>query len=265
MNHKIYYSVFLRKSMTIKPILCFILLILYCGFFSTKASADEYPDGYWIWAGRTVPDFHSSSKPILYIHQGTFERCVKQACKQRAFIFNQSGLAPHPLKGNAIWIVFRLEALIDKEILIRTYLSAKHRWESHGNHVIGLQLDFDSPTKKLESYCLYLENLRPELKNSKLSVTGLADWSVNANTETLNRLAKVSSEIIFQLYNGNSKIPNLDQYAQKLLEGTLPFKIGILETQEDILINSIRLGKYYRGTVIFLQKRANYEKNRITN
>ena len=61
--------------------------------------------------------------------------------------------------------------------LVDEYQSVKLEAQKSGQRVVGLQLDYDCPTKHLQEYALFLKNLRAVFpRENIISITALLDW-----------------------------------------------------------------------------------------
>ena len=82
------------------------------------------------------------------------------------------------------WLVANLPADLQSKVTQYQHLSKDDlvRWQAAGNHVAGLQIDFDAATRGLGSYAAFLAQLRRRLPGHyRLSVTGLMDWSAHGD------------------------------------------------------------------------------------
>ncbi len=224
----------------------FIILLLAL----SGAGPNRSVEGYWFWAGQSVltPPVRSG---YYYIHQGTLERSSSKTPEK----FVAQGAAPVKTSAEAIYLVFRIEALEQEESLAKAATYLGERWEVSGNTVLGFQIDYDSPTEKLEEYSAFLQKFRALIpERYRLSVTGLADWAANASEENIQSLAGSADEIVFQLYNGRRPIPHLESYLRRLRNMSMAFRLGLLEGMPDPLTEApeIRSNPNFQGFVYFL-------------
>ncbi len=127
------------------------------------------------------------------------------------------------------------------------------RWKAAGNTVEGVQIDFDAATRGLGSYAEFLRTFRSRLPtDTKLSVTGLLDWSSQGNSAELNALAGVVDEIVLQSYQGRSTIPGYETYIARLSRLDMPFKIGLVQNGEWRAPASLARDRDFQGYVVFL-------------
>ncbi len=209
---------------------------------------------YWVWAG--IRPETGMEKSVLYIYQGILRKTEEGPSYERL------GLFPHPLKQN-IYIVYRLSGgLPSAEEIVKLFEVNAGFWIHHDVNVIGLQLDFDSPTSKLLSYSDFLSQVRAHLNpDYKLSITGLGDWVLFGHKNSLQTIEKNTDEIVFQLYQDRHHFADIERYIHKLMHLDMPFKVGLLNHQSpEIYINKLRESPYFRGAVIFVQKQ-NKEKS----
>ncbi len=74
-------------------------------------------------------------------------------------------------------------------------LGQVQRWRDAGNPVVGIQIDFDTRTQYLHEYADFLRDLRQRLPaDLRLSITGLMDWSSNADPAAIAQLKGVVDE-----------------------------------------------------------------------
>lgn len=111
--------------------------------------------------------------------------------------------------------------------------------------VVGLQIDFDSPSGKLKDYSDDLTLLSCSLKkifpSQDLSVTGLTDWLTKKD---VHRMSGVT--VYFQLYQGSAEHLDADMHLGRLSKVQFPFFIGLLpkqalsEEQRNLLVKNNR-------------------------
>lgn len=211
----------------------------------------EREKGYWIWAG-ALPPAHLYAHDVLYIHQGLIKRNQKGNPE-----FHQQGLFPSPQISKKIYLTIRMEMMDRSEQFLALLDLLIQRWTREGNTLMGIQLDFDSPSKKLDLYIDYLRWVRIHLpKNLRLSVTGLADWIAQPTPSHLTDLSQVADEVIFQLYEGRSPIPSLSDYLKRIEKLKTPFKLGILPSMiyDDPRFENIEKLPNFKGWTVFLKK-----------
>ena len=229
-----------------------LLILFFAALFvyPTSGKCEELP-GYWFWAGRSVLN-EAPVHSLYYIHQGTLERGSKTG---RSLLLRPHGAAPVKTSSAGIFLVFRLERIEVDQSFLDIVTSKLKTWEGKGNRVLGIQIDYDSPTRALIPYVDFLRRLRRDLPPEyQLSVTGLADWAANASEDSLLALSGVADEIVFQLYNGRKGIPDIPRYLRRMTTMQLSFRIGLLNNQEISLEEREKLQKnpHFRGWVYFL-------------
>jgi hypothetical protein len=225
------------------------VLILISSSYVLVALANENVKGYWIWAGISPNSVPATGD--LYIYQGLITE------KQSRAVFLRKGLYPHPIETKGLYLSFRISGeLPDPVEFKKLVMAVTADWEKHEVLVKGIQLDFDSPTSKLSKYKNFLLNFRQVLPQKyKVSVTGLGDWLVDRDQNTLKEITKVTDEIIFQLYQGRRPLPNIDFYINKLIAIKYPFKAGFLgQHQNQKHIATLNMTPYFMGAVIFTQR-----------
>jgi hypothetical protein len=249
-----------KEVVSIKLIV-FILLTLLPFFlitdiYNSKYSLKAKKNSYWVWAGISIADVPSSDAP-LYLYQGLIT-------KENEYIrFLHRGLFPHPLPNRNIHLVFRMNFLDKSSAFTNTILAIVDDWNYHGNHIKGIQLDFDSPTAKISEYAKFLKEVRNKLPQEyELSVTGLGDWLISGTPDSLSSISKNVNYIVFQLYHVNRPLENMELYFDKLGKLNFPFKIGLLNNTSSIIPDNsfLNYNKFFLGKIYFLQKiKVNYK------
>lgn len=217
-------------------------------------SANAETPSYWVWAGHTLASFPADAP--LYIHQATFERPPKRSGRSirpgSVFRVRRQGVGPIEMPHRELWLTYRVEGLVAPQQLVDLFLADASLWTHRNNAIVGLQIDFDSPTKRLGDYAKLLREVRAGLKPEyRLSVTGLADWAANAPDAALAEIAQSVDEIIFQLYRGRTPIADFERYVSQLSRVAVPYRVGILESQRNSIPAAVLNSGYYRGAVIF--------------
>lgn len=218
-------------------------------FFYPKPINRNYFKEYWVWAGILPENIPPSN--TLYVYQGVSIQ------KEGEKYFVKKGLFPHPINAKALYLVFRIEGgLPEPANLTNIILIYIAEWQKYGTNIVGIQLDFDSPTAQLLKYNEFLVVFRKLLPlNFKISITGLGDWVRSGNTQILSAMTKSIDEIVFQLYQVRKLLPDINLYIEELTKMRFPFKIGLLANQP-LQVNIVKLlnNPYYLGEIIFLQK-----------
>lgn len=224
--------------------------LLFIYIFNVKVAMANLnsPDGLFIWSGISIPK-EISRKQVLYLHQGTL------LIKHQTTHFLPQGPSPRPGLYNPIYLTIRIQTLNLKPSFHNSLRLIVESWRSKGANIVGIQLDFDSPTSKLDLYADFLEEVRQKLPPLvRLSITGLADWASSGDQTVLRRIRQSADEVVFQLYNGRQAIPDLNAYIKSLSKLKQPFKIGLLKKMDfsEQRFKKIVENKFYRGHVWFL-------------
>src|ERR1700759_4658061 len=136
------------------------LLLLYCVLLSCASGAAETVeaskyDAFWLWGG-VAPQPVLALARTVYVLQGQIETQPGNPSQVR---FIAQGVAvPHRQRAE-IWLAYRAHTLRWTPREFSIMLSQLRRWQSAGNHVIGVQIDFDARTLHLQEYLLFLEQL----------------------------------------------------------------------------------------------------------
>lgn len=225
-----------------------LLLSLFTAAATPFTQENEAYQAFWLWGGINPAQIPATAQR-LYILQGSIQATGKNTAR-----FQRQGVLVHTLPA-PIFLVYRFETLIWNLSIRQSILNQIQYWESHGQTVLGIQIDFDAKTRYLDRYESFLRQIRADLPpNYQLSITGLLDWSQNAAPTVLQNLADCLDEVIFQTYQGKRTIPQYQAYLNSFAKLQIPFKIGIVEDgiwdrQNEQWLATL---EYYRGMVVFL-------------
>lgn len=212
---------------------------------SHKVYAHDY-QAFWLWSGvNPQPALQQANQ--VYLHQG------EVVIRQRAAWFQKMGLPSSRLTLPAMWVTVRITTLDVPDDILAILIDLPRRWAAAGNQVIGLQIDFDAGTYRLDDYAGFLRRVRTKLDpNFALGVTGLLDWAKTGSIQQLNALP--IDELVIQTYQGRSTVNQYSRYLPALLQLRLPFKIGLVQHGEwdPQWEQYLAASPFYRGEVVFL-------------
>ncbi|MNN00253.1 hypothetical protein D3C81_1128390 [compost metagenome] len=212
--------------------------------------AEDY-DAFWLWSGVAAQPVLARAHS-LYVLQGQISATRRGGVRLIA-----QGIAIPRLTRGEVWVVYRAHTLRWNEDIHRTLLAQLRRWRRAGNPVVGVQIDFDARTRYLGEYAAFLHDFRQRLPaDYKLSITGLLDWSSNAEPEAINQLKGVVDEVVVQTYQGRHSIPDYAAYLPRVSRLQLPFRIGLAQYGKWQAPDYLARSPWFRGYVVFLQNPA---------
>jgi hypothetical protein len=223
-----------------------LLLALTAGAAAAETVEASRYDAFWLWAGvRPQPVLDRARRVYLLqseVRPGDTTRLIAQRP------------ATPSVRGAEVWMVVRVETLDWPPAIRQRILADLARWRAAGNRVQGLQIDFDARTRHLGDYAAFLTGLRRDLPaGCQLGVTGLLDWTPNADPKALDALAGVVDEIVIQTYQGRHVVPNYGDYLARLDRLKIPFRIGLLQGGDWRAPEGLTSNPYFRGYVVFLK------------
>lgn len=228
-----------------------LLIVVLLGVSSPRILSAETVDAarydaFWLWAGVEPQPVLAKAKAV-YVLQGEIEGAPEpRMVAQRA--------ATPRIPDADVWIVYRVETLRWTPRIHAQLLAQIERWRAAGNRLVGVQIDFDSGTRHLDEYGVFLRDLRARLPaRYRLGITGLLDWSANGDPEDLRALEGVVDEVVLQIYQGRRVIPGYERYLARLGGLTIPFRVGLLQGGEWTPPPNIAGHPSFRGYVVFLQ------------
>ncbi|MBN9787081.1 DUF3142 domain-containing protein [Pseudonocardia sp. TMWB2A] len=201
-------------------------------------------DAFWLWAGVKPQPVLEQAKRLYILEAEVVGRPGRLAAQREA--------APR-LGTLPVFLVIRVETLDWVPEVEAQILSAITAWERNGTRVAGLQIDFDARTRQLDRYAGFLKSLRERLpRRYALSVTGLLDWSANADSQSLNALGQVVDEVVLQTYQGRATVAGYDQYLDRLKRLHVPFRLGLVQGGDWCARPDIAENPAFKGYVVFL-------------
>nr|WP_244913715.1 DUF3142 domain-containing protein [Pantoea coffeiphila] len=216
------------------------------------SSADSYRvraadhRAFWLWSG-VGSSAEMREAEVVYLHQGEVN------LYRGSPVFERVGLPVSRLSFPRIWLTVRLTTLEMPDNISARIIGLMMRWSQSGNHVVGLQIDFDAATRKLDDYAQFLTALRQKLpREYALGVTGLLDWASTGDIATLNRLPV--DELVVQTYQGRHSVQGYASYLPALRKLEIPFRIGLVQhgKWEPRYERELSASRWYRGTVVFM-------------
>lgn len=201
-------------------------------------------DAFWLWAGVTPQPVLARAR-TLYLLSGEVRR-------DSGTFVNLRPAIPR-LSVRNLWLVVRVDTLLWKPGTTARIISEVARWRAAGNSLRGVQIDFDARTRRLDEYAQFLRTFHDDLpRSTQLSVTGLMDWTANADPIALKSLKGVVDEVVIQTYQGRRTIPGYEQYLDRLSVLNVPFKIGIVQGGIWHAPPGLDGTPEFRGYVVFL-------------
>ena len=217
---------------------------------------------FWLW---TPPKDEKkiSQAHTLYILQGEIRpenmpyyrpNNNKNTVPAALATLTPQGLGVRSLSGKKIWLVYRATSQEWSDEVMSQLINRLDQWQRAGNQVMGIQIDYDAPTYQLDKYAQLLKSIRQQLPAQyQLSVTGLLDWSNQADESQFNQLSDAIDELVIQTYQGTTILPNYSQYLKKLENLSFDFKVGIIEGGQWQGAAFLEDSPHFKGYVVFLR------------
>lgn len=217
---------------------------------SYQVNANDY-DAFWIWGEIKSAPYLNKAKEI-YILQGEIR--IDKVTNQSVLI--PQGVSVLKIPHQKVWLVFRNHHLNWQTPELNKILNRVRQWENSGNHIQGIQIDFDAKTKNLNQYALFLQQLRQQLpKQYQLSITSLMDWTNIQDQNTLRLFRENIDEMVIQTYQGSRTIPHYQAYLKKVSALKLPYKIGLVQHGEWNRQLKFDTDPNFKGYVVFLLRK----------
>ncbi len=209
-----------------------------------RVNAQQY-SSFWIWGNISSAAYLHHAKE-LYILQGemNWDRA------KRTSVFIPQGIAILQKPQQKIWLVICSHHLNWSEANVEMVIQ---QWKNAGNHIQGLQIDFDAKTQNLQQYAVFLQKIRQQLPQEyRLSITGLMDWTNLQNPNTLTLLRQNIDDIAIQTHRGSTTISNYSAYLAKVAQLQLPYKIGLVQHGQWQAPKHLAQDPNFKSYVVFL-------------
>jgi hypothetical protein len=163
---------------------------------------DEMPIAFWAWQNQApnqrdvLAAVDALSTRVLFIRAGQIDNEKSKLHRIRAL----QGRLPHGVELHLVYhatrpLLAQFEHVKTEDlagVIAQTFQRDCQRALTEGAVVVGLQLDFDVPTRLLAHYGQLIRELRKQIKsNAQVSITGLPTWMSSGD------LAKVLAEVSF--------------------------------------------------------------------
>ncbi|MGJ5819803.1 DUF3142 domain-containing protein [Paludibaculum fermentans] len=169
-----------------------VLVLLFLASFPQSAcrSVHQPPPttwttGFWFWGGSDLdPTYSGKSLDVLFVQVGSITSDdYPRPGAARAVRWYTYGDLPEELpQARDYWLVYRYEkpgvpGLPAAAQLVEALASLQAEARRRNLHVVGVQLDIDSPTSALPQYANFLAEVRKGLPPGfEISITALLDW-----------------------------------------------------------------------------------------
>lgn len=224
-------------------ILLVVIALLLPPATLAAVNAEEHR-AFWLWSG-VKPTSALRDAQTVYLHQG------EVVVRPSGAVLQKVGLPVSHLTFPRIWLTVRFETLDVPDTFLQRITQWLDNWQKAGNQVVGLQIDFDAATRRLDDYAVFLKRVRTLLPpRYSLGVTGLLDWAKTGNIAVLNTLPV--DELVVQSYQGRQTVADYGDYLPALAGLRIPFKLGLVQGGEWDDAHATRFSGWYRGTVVFM-------------
>src|SRR5579883_327655 len=182
-----------------------------CVVLSSQPAAARWTTGFWFWQGSSIdPSYSGETLDVVFVQVGTIRKetwpAYVRSAANPAERWHAYGALPRELPpARECWLVFRHANQGVPDIQVASDVAAEitrlqaEAWERH-LHVVGVQLDIDSPTSALPRYAEFIRDIRRGLpKEMQVSITALLDWFRNG-TAIREVIAQVD-EFVPQFYD----------------------------------------------------------------
>lgn len=230
----------------VSALLLALALLAGCERVTVPARVDpEQYRSFFLWAG-------VKPQPVLKRAEEIYILAGEVRADDPGRIVNLRPAVPK-VEHARVWLVVRSARLDWTEATYAQLERELVRWEAANGKFAGLQLDFDAATRRFDDYAAFLKQLRRRLPaRHRLSITGLMDWSVNADPAALAQLKGTVDEVVVQSYQGRTTTPGYAAYLDRLARVPVPHKVALVQGGAWQEPEALRRDPLFQGYVVFL-------------
>ena len=172
----------------------------------SQPTAAKFTTGFWYWDTSSGSNWKGAPLDTLFVQVGKFSAPQEEPFGGRLEGWRIYGSFPNKLPdAREYWIVYRYEQQGVPDLtavtgLANSIIEVASSAKSNHRHVVGVQLDIDSPTASLPRYAVFLREVRKAIpREMQISITGLLDW-FRAGTAIADVIKEVD-EFVPQFYD----------------------------------------------------------------
>jgi len=166
--------------------LCFVLstslLLSACAVSSwSQQPGRQLTTAFWYWQGSSVdPTWSSQPVDAVFVQVGNIRSDRPGGGTERWFAYGDLPKDLPPARD--YWLVYRFDGTGVPDVQVAPIIGEEISQlqataQDRNLHVIGVQLDIDSPTGSLVQYARFLHEVRTKLPSGlRISITALLDW-----------------------------------------------------------------------------------------
>ncbi|WP_085901341.1 DUF3142 domain-containing protein [Kiloniella majae] len=176
-------------------------------FFSPVYAQDLIVD-HWVWAGQSLDDKDQNQQKFI-------DNCetLKLTCKvgvtrvlvrswgydtgQKSIPHQSPKSFPNTEK---LILTYRMEKRVGAREIVAFINRDINIWKRAGRNIIGVEIDYDSPSSKLNDYRLWLQTVKNQIPaDVSIRITGLPTWYED-NRKGAKKLAATVAEVSLMFY-----------------------------------------------------------------
>jgi hypothetical protein len=175
---------------------------------SSQSPALRWTAGFWFWEGSSLdPAYSGATLDVLFAQVGTISSdSDRRPAAEPVKRWHTYGRWPDQMPAaRDYWLVYRYErqgvpGLAAAEKLAGEISSLRAEARERNLHLVGIQLDIDSPTSALPRYAEFLSGVRKGLPTGfEISITALLDWFRSGTA--IDDVIKQVDEFVPQFYD----------------------------------------------------------------
>ncbi len=220
-----------------------------------KNSNVQSTAGYWVWKPSDLKQLQNTDEIIIY--QGNIIHTNGK------FSFRKKGIDIQRLQGRKVTLLVRVYQLPPVEFFTSQINYLINEWQQKGVSIKGIQIDYDSPSSKLNEYGAFLHSLNGTYGRNFVSITGLSSWLTD-NIKGVNDLKPYIDYVAIQFYQAFLPVYKTEHYIKRLKGLKIDYKVGVT-TSAKFDRYTFDETPHYVGKLVFLNGNQLNKKQEATN
>ncbi|KLN62000.1 hypothetical protein WH96_00140 [Kiloniella spongiae] len=183
--------------------------IFFCVLlFAWPVCAQDLIVDHWVWAGQSLDDRDENQQKFMYDCE-TFKLSCQRG-EARILVrswgheLGQKSTPHHSPKSfpdtEKIILTYRMEKRVGAREVAAFINRDINIWKRAGRDIVGVEIDYDSPSSKLDDYRVWLQVVQKQIpEDISIGITGLPTWYED-NRKAAKKLAAAVTEVSLMFY-----------------------------------------------------------------
>ncbi|WP_120498614.1 DUF3142 domain-containing protein [Kiloniella sp. EL199] len=185
-----------------------MLFGIFVFLFCSPVCAQDLIVDHWVWAGQSLNDRDQNQQKFIDSCEMLELACQKGEIRVLVRSWGhengQKSTPHHSPKSfpdtEKIILTYRMEKQVSNREIVAFINRDINIWKRAGRNIVGVEIDYDSPSSKLDDYRDWLQAVTKQMpEDVSISITGLPTWYED-NRQAAKKLAVVVAEVSLMFY-----------------------------------------------------------------